>query len=438
MLKKQTEFTFSYYCCHDLPSRFFPKNFSYTPDFLIAAEQETPYSLTCSENSYTVEAEKKKPEIGVSGYHDMIGRSLSPTISDSNFPANGKNAGETDMCKPKDLSFLSSGGGFIKVDRTNALELLLADPDAFLILSVIALRALRKDSKYNSYNLKPGQAFIGDYKKFSLTRQRYRDALERIQQRYCLATFEGTNKGTIATLTSTDVFDINIQDGNHQKNQQGTRKGTNREPTENQQRTTKEEEKNVRSKEKEEDITSPPATVELADEARREVPLFDPSLSWLSSGKESLGTSQHNINNSNLSPSESNSSEKKALHPEAELIAWEFWKARFKINPKTPKRYMPGWAQDMHLLLTVNLATTDEIREIIGYLQWEHENVDRDFKWSKNICSPKALRKHFDRLWHENEDRKKFKKKDIRPKGWSDHSDQDRLDEIVKNLEIIS
>jgi hypothetical protein len=139
---------------------------------------------------------------------------------------------------------VSNIDGYIKLNRKSE-ELFESDPDAFLLMSQIMFRALRKDSPYNKHKLIPGQSLIGDYKNCGLSRQRYRDAQERIEKRYKLATFKGTNKGTIATILNLEFCDINIEDNNQQNNQQRT----NKEPTENQQGTTKEEVKKERKKE---------------------------------------------------------------------------------------------------------------------------------------------------------------------------------------------
>jgi hypothetical protein len=100
--------------------------------------------------------------------------------------------------------------GFIKLNRASAVELLAEDPQAFLLLTQIALRARRADGEYSRMSLKTNQALLGDYTKAGLTRQQYRAAQKRLE-RYGLATFKSTNKGTIATLVSTAVYDINAE-----------------------------------------------------------------------------------------------------------------------------------------------------------------------------------------------------------------------------------
>jgi hypothetical protein len=100
--------------------------------------------------------------------------------------------------------------GFIKLNRSEAVELLEEDPQAFLLLTQIALRARRADGEYSRMPLKTNQALLGDYTKAGLTRQQYRATQKRLE-RYGLATFQSTNKGTIAMLVSTAVYDINAE-----------------------------------------------------------------------------------------------------------------------------------------------------------------------------------------------------------------------------------
>jgi hypothetical protein len=57
--------------------------------------------------------------------------------------------------------------GFIKLNRTSETLELLNDPHAFVLLTVIALRA-RRTEEFNLHNLQPGEALIGDHKKYGL------------------------------------------------------------------------------------------------------------------------------------------------------------------------------------------------------------------------------------------------------------------------------
>jgi len=132
--------------------------------------------------------------------------------------------------------------GFIKLQRGYG-ELIKARPSAFLLLCLIAERA-RRSNEPRFDGLEIGESFIGDYESYGGTEQIYRDDKEFLQK-HKIATFRRTNRGTIAKLISTEIFDINVDEKNDQKNDQRT----DRERTENEQRTTKEEVKKERNKE---------------------------------------------------------------------------------------------------------------------------------------------------------------------------------------------
>jgi hypothetical protein len=128
--------------------------------------------------------------------------------------------------------------GFIKMHRSNDTELLHKYPATNHLMSVIAYRARRTDHPFNG--LKAGQAYVGDYKDIGLTERQYRTAKARLEK--CgLCVFKGTNKGTIATITNTKVYDINenMKDG-QETDKRRTRDG---------QKTTNKECKNERMEE---------------------------------------------------------------------------------------------------------------------------------------------------------------------------------------------
>ena len=97
---------------------------------------------------------------------------------------------------------------FIKLMRNEeTMELATNAPNAFMLLLQIAWRAKRKIG-FNTHGLTIGQAMIGDYESIGLTEQKYRTAKAQLQL-WGFATFKGTNKGTIANLINSRVFDIN-------------------------------------------------------------------------------------------------------------------------------------------------------------------------------------------------------------------------------------
>lgn len=108
-----------------------------------------------------------------------------------------------------------------------AESLLSNHPNAFLLLTQIAMRAQWKDNPVTG--IKAGEAFIGDFKEAGLeTQMAYRHA-KKVLVRCSLATFKGTNKGTVATLANTSIFSTSAPDRNEPttnkeraRNEQGT------------------------------------------------------------------------------------------------------------------------------------------------------------------------------------------------------------------------
>ncbi|MFC1798646.1 hypothetical protein ACFLZL_02430 [Thermodesulfobacteriota bacterium] len=101
------------------------------------------------------------------------------------------------------------GKKFIQLVRSETTVELMSCPNEFILLCQIAYRARRTD-KFNRHNLKPGEALIGDYKSIGLSEGQYRRAKDKLEL-WGFATFQGTNKGTIAKLINSKVFDINIE-----------------------------------------------------------------------------------------------------------------------------------------------------------------------------------------------------------------------------------
>lgn len=86
------------------------------------------------------------------------------------------------------------------------------DPAAFKLLTTIAVRADRN-----------GEAMVGDYRNYGLSRQEYRSALLRLRNNHQNSqqiTISATNKGTIAKLVNNNIYDINVNGDNQPDNQQ--------------------------------------------------------------------------------------------------------------------------------------------------------------------------------------------------------------------------
>ena len=96
---------------------------------------------------------------------------------------------------------------FIKLTRSPETLELLGDPNAFILLTVIALRVRRTD-EFNVHNLKSGEALLGDHEKYGLTRQQYHTAMKRLGK-WGLAAFKPTTRGTVATLLDHRIYDLN-------------------------------------------------------------------------------------------------------------------------------------------------------------------------------------------------------------------------------------
>lgn len=108
--------------------------------------------------------------------------------------------------------------GWVKLWRSNEFEELLKTPNAFILLSVIAARAQRQ-LVYNRHNLNLGEAFIGDYANYGMSRKQYRTAVN-VLKKGRFAAFKRANWGTVATIMDTRVFDINIDPEGHLKGHQ--------------------------------------------------------------------------------------------------------------------------------------------------------------------------------------------------------------------------
>lgn len=96
--------------------------------------------------------------------------------------------------------------GFLMLRRTTEAFELLRDTNAFVLLTVIALRAQRTGA-FNIHGLQSGQALLGDHDRYGMSLQQYRSAKARLQ-RWGFARFQSTSRGTVATLLDTRVYDI--------------------------------------------------------------------------------------------------------------------------------------------------------------------------------------------------------------------------------------
>lgn len=117
--------------------------------------------------------------------------------------------------------------GYIKFKR-NYDKTIHDFPLAFNLLAVISQRAKWRES-INNKNLKFGEALIGDYKNYGMTRQQYRTSLMLLKSTNYITT-KSTNRGTIVKLVKSTIFDINFEESNQQNDQQSNQKATNKQP----------------------------------------------------------------------------------------------------------------------------------------------------------------------------------------------------------------
>lgn len=108
-------------------------------------------------------------------------------------------------CEVKDVEVTEP---FIKYTKSESSEFLHKHPIANHVLLIIAYRARR--TPHPSNGLQPGQCFMGDYGVIGITRQQYRTAISNLRKWQHITT-KTTNRGTIVTLLTTTVYDINIE-----------------------------------------------------------------------------------------------------------------------------------------------------------------------------------------------------------------------------------
>jgi len=113
---------------------------------------------------------------------------------------------------------------FIKfIPSPEAMWLVHNQANAFRLLTIIATLARRESG--NPDGLQIGEAFIGDWKSYGMSEQNYRTAKDVLVKRQHLKILETnrtrkksttgvTTKGTKVKLLTTNVYDINKNDGN--------------------------------------------------------------------------------------------------------------------------------------------------------------------------------------------------------------------------------
>ena len=106
---------------------------------------------------------------------------------------------------------------FIKCHRNEVLvsELLKKNINAFVLLYFVATRAWRGPA-LSPRGLEVRQALLGDFSTKGMTHSKYRTAINWLVKCGYIA-IKTTNKGTVATLINTDIFDPNIEEDDKQR-----------------------------------------------------------------------------------------------------------------------------------------------------------------------------------------------------------------------------
>ena len=127
----------------------------------------------------------------------------------------------------------------------------MKEPKVFALLTLISVRA-RRTNGLNIHGLALGEAFIGDHSACGLTKQEYRTAKMKLEK-WNLVTFRSTNKGTIATILDTSIYDINMDIDQPASKPTTNQPTTNSQPSTNQQATTN---NNFKKEKKDKEITT--------------------------------------------------------------------------------------------------------------------------------------------------------------------------------------
>jgi uncharacterized phage protein (TIGR02220 family) len=115
------------------------------------------------------------------------------------------------------------------------------------LLTILAKRARRSPDLVTGLGV--GEAYLGDVLRYGMTERGYRTAKKNLEK-FNLATFKGTNKGTIGKLLNTSVYDINADESDEQSDEQATsdRRASDERPTTNKKDKKEKKDKNERIK----------------------------------------------------------------------------------------------------------------------------------------------------------------------------------------------
>ena len=112
--------------------------------------------------------------------------------------------------------------GFVKLIRGEDVEALIkTSPMAFVLATLIALRARFRPGTDSITGLEQGEAFLGDFENYGMTEQNYRTAKNQLAK-WKIATFGPTTRGTVAKLLDSRIFDVVNEHANGQANRLAT------------------------------------------------------------------------------------------------------------------------------------------------------------------------------------------------------------------------
>lgn len=101
--------------------------------------------------------------------------------------------------------------GFVALMRTPETEDLLRSHDAFALMVVIALRARYTEGPHAN-GLERGQAWIGDWKDTGFSSEKSYRTAKKVLEKLGYVAFKGAstgaNRGTVATIMNSRVFDL--------------------------------------------------------------------------------------------------------------------------------------------------------------------------------------------------------------------------------------
>lgn len=91
--------------------------------------------------------------------------------------------------------------------------------EEIVLLMFIAKRARRTPCRITGLDI--GEAMIGDFKNYGMTERKYRTAKNNLEK-WGFSTFKTTNKGTVAKLIDSTIYDINAEDSDGRIDEQPT------------------------------------------------------------------------------------------------------------------------------------------------------------------------------------------------------------------------